>query len=125
MFLCLFLWQELLSKALFLWSLYEHSLMRALTDLLAATIVMPGFAQVRVLYVIVMMLIVTAVMLTMHWLILVLIVSLIIDIQLCSLFDLCLLKYIHTYMHNYVLLKYRPGDEQVTLWAISGNTTRP
>ena len=44
---CLSVWlQELLGRALFTWSLYEHALMRALHDLLTATIVMPGFAQV-------------------------------------------------------------------------------
>jgi hypothetical protein len=40
----------MLSKVIFLWSLYEHSLMCALADLLSATLVMPGFAQVNAVY---------------------------------------------------------------------------
>ena len=36
---------DLLSKATFVWALYEHALAAALEDLLMATIVMPGFAQ--------------------------------------------------------------------------------
>ena len=37
--------EELLSKASLSWFLYEHALMGALQDLLAATVVLPGFAQ--------------------------------------------------------------------------------
>lgn len=36
---------ELISRAVFSWSLYEHSLLRALQDLLTATVLLPGFAQ--------------------------------------------------------------------------------
>ena len=34
----------------FTWALYESSLMRALQDLLTATLVLPGFAQVLTLF---------------------------------------------------------------------------
>jgi len=37
--------EELIDRASFSWSLYEHALMRAVQDLLTATIVLPGFAQ--------------------------------------------------------------------------------
>jgi tetratricopeptide (TPR) repeat protein len=37
--------QDLLSRAVFLWSLHEYALVSALQDLLTATTVMPGFAQ--------------------------------------------------------------------------------
>jgi tetratricopeptide (TPR) repeat protein len=37
--------QELMDRASFLWSLHEHALLRALQDLLTATLVLPGFAQ--------------------------------------------------------------------------------
>ena len=43
---CIFSRQELLGRATFAWSLYEHSLLRALQDLLSATVLLPGFAQV-------------------------------------------------------------------------------
>lgn len=36
---------ELLARAQFSWSLYEHALLRALQDLLTATVLLPGFAQ--------------------------------------------------------------------------------
>ena len=36
---------RLLSRATFAFSLYEHSLTKALNDLLRATVVLPGFAQ--------------------------------------------------------------------------------
>jgi hypothetical protein len=36
---------DLLSKAKFSWYNYEHSLISALQDLLAATIILPGFPQ--------------------------------------------------------------------------------
>lgn len=37
--------QQLVDRGIFALSLYEHALMRALQDLLTATIVLPGFAQ--------------------------------------------------------------------------------
>lgn len=37
--------EELLNRCIFSWSLYEHALMRALQDLLTATVVLPGFSQ--------------------------------------------------------------------------------
>ena len=37
--------QELISRADFLMSLHEHALLRALQDLLTATLLLPGFAQ--------------------------------------------------------------------------------
>ena len=37
---------DLLCKAQFAWFLYEHSLISALQDLLSATVILPGFAQV-------------------------------------------------------------------------------
>jgi tetratricopeptide (TPR) repeat protein len=37
--------EELISRATFSWSLYEHALLRALQDLLTATLLLPGFAQ--------------------------------------------------------------------------------
>jgi len=39
---------QLLERGTFAYSLYEHALMRALQDLLTATIVLPGFAQVNI-----------------------------------------------------------------------------
>lgn len=36
---------ELIARATFSWSLYEHALLRALQDLLTATLLLPGFAQ--------------------------------------------------------------------------------
>lgn len=41
----LFQGEELIDRASFSYSLYEHALMRAVQDLLTATIVLPGFAQ--------------------------------------------------------------------------------
>ena len=37
--------EELIGRAIFSWSLYEHALLRALQDLLTATLLLPGFAQ--------------------------------------------------------------------------------
>ena len=37
--------EELIDRASFSWSLYEHALMRSVQDLLTATMVLPGFAQ--------------------------------------------------------------------------------
>lgn len=37
--------EDLISRAAFAWYVYEHSLIFALQDLLAATIILPGFAQ--------------------------------------------------------------------------------
>lgn len=37
--------EELIGRATFSWSLYEHALLRALQDLLTATLLLPGFAQ--------------------------------------------------------------------------------
>lgn len=37
--------EELMGRATFSWSLYEHALLRALQDLLTATLLLPGFAQ--------------------------------------------------------------------------------
>lgn len=37
--------EEMINKAVFAYSLYEYSLLRALSDLLKATLVLPGFAQ--------------------------------------------------------------------------------
>lgn len=34
-----------MDRGMFIYSLYEHALMKALQDLLTATIVLPGFAQ--------------------------------------------------------------------------------
>jgi tetratricopeptide (TPR) repeat protein len=36
---------ELIARATFSWSLYEHALLRSLQDLLTATLLLPGFAQ--------------------------------------------------------------------------------
>lgn len=38
--------EALVDRAVFAFSLYEHALMRALQDLLTATIVLPGFGAV-------------------------------------------------------------------------------
>ena len=37
--------EELIGRAIFSWSLYEHALLRALQDLLTATLLLPGFAH--------------------------------------------------------------------------------
>jgi len=36
---------DLLGRCNFVWSLYEHALLKALQDLLTATVLLPGFAQ--------------------------------------------------------------------------------
>lgn len=38
--------EQLLARASFQWALYEQALLKALQDLLAATSLLPGFAQV-------------------------------------------------------------------------------
>ena len=36
---------DLIGRCIFVWSLYEHALLKALQDLLTATVILPGFAQ--------------------------------------------------------------------------------